>query len=347
MPLAELARPSDTSVRDAVGTRRLVLGLALPVLALGAARWAATSELALRHPRIAAALFTWIAADALMLGLLLHAPERTPRLTAIIASLASSAALVLLAPTPAVHTGLVQLAWLERTLIAVIALEVALLCAQGAKVWRQTQGSPPDRIRSVAQALLPTPLYRLARAELSLLQIALFRWNARPDVPAGTQPFTNHRHLGPMLLALLVLQVIEAAATDLVVRIWFPTLAQALVFLGEYGVLFTVGLVKSLRLRPVLLCEDGVRIRLGLLRECFVRYEDILEPAQTLDPHEVRAPTTRRMAILVWPNVMLRLRPGHAGRAPRGRSDIQAIALHLDEPEAFIAALRARIDPSV
>ncbi|WP_165912034.1 hypothetical protein [Novosphingobium sp. PhB165] len=312
--------------------------LALPLLAIALAKLAGHSGLAQRHPRIAALLFVWIAADTLMLSLM--AKEHRPSREAVLARLATAALVVLLGAPPAVRSGLATMPSVSVALILTLLVHTGWSLLRAGKAWRVN--APGERWRKAAAVLVPEPLLRLAMAEVTVLRMALTGWRAKPHVPAGALPFAYHRHLAPMMAVLLTLQAIEIAVQDVLLRLWSPRAANLLLEVGVVLLLYSVGLIHSLRLRPILLSADGLLIRSGMIAGQMVRLEHIAEPAPEVTAEEVKAATTRNMALLAWPNVILRLsHPVERKPLLRPRPPIRALAFRVDDPAAFLAALEA------
>ncbi|XJJ68010.1 hypothetical protein WBP07_03020 [Novosphingobium sp. BL-8A] len=327
---------------SAPGPMRNLAWLALPVFGIALARLACHSRLAERHPRITALLFVWITADTLVLSLMARTGDHPPSREAVLARLASAALIVLLGAPPAVRDGLGAMPAIPEALAITLLLHTGWSLLRAGKAWRASV--PGERWRMAAMQILPERLLRLAMAEVTVLRMALAGWGARPDVPGGALPFTYHRHLAPMMGALLALQAIEIAVLDVVLRLWSPRIANVLLELGIVALLYFVGLIRSLRLRPILLTDKGLRVRSGLLVERCVAYRDIAGLAPEISAAEVKSGATHNMALLAWPNVVVRL-ASPIERKPllRARPPIRAIAFRVDDPAAFNAALTARL----
>ena len=182
-----------------------------------------------------------------------------------------------------VLAALVSMPWA----LAVPVIAIALHGGWG--LWRITarvrhwDTRDPDRWAGLLAEIFPKPLARIAMAELRLLHLALFRWGAAPDVPSGTMGFAYHRHLQPMMIALLVISCIEITVTHLLVAHWSRTTALVMFVISDVSLLYLIGLIKSLRLSPVLLTQAGVRLRAGLLVDRTISYAAIAAVTALLD----------------------------------------------------------------
>lgn len=114
--------------------------------------------------------------------------------------------------------------------------------------------------------------------------------------------------------------------------------------LSDVGFVCLVGLIKSIRLTPVLLTQDCVRVRADLLIDQFVPLDAILAVDSDFAGDEVRDPATLNAALLTWPNILLRLnRPVHRRSLLKKRRHFDRVALRLDEPEPFVRLLVWRL----
>lgn len=115
-----------------------------------------------------------------------------------------------------------------------------------------------------------TPLRRLAGLawEALLLELALYRslarWVARrPDVPAASTPIGYGRLAGPMMWLWIFGSAVEVVVLDLVLHRWLPPLRLPFLVLGVWGVLWMLGLLASMRVRPHLLSDTELVVRSG------------------------------------------------------------------------------------
>lgn len=327
-----------TATRNGV---RILHGGLLPLLAIVATALAVRTGWALTFPRIASLVFLWIAADALTLGLLAHCRRPAPR--QVLATVAGGMTMAWALSPPALHDAMLTMPWLCAMMLAIVTAHAGLRCWRAAMIARRADWRRADAWHAVLGEFLPPPAVRLVTAEARLVHLALFRWNAPIDIPPGARGFAYHRHLQPMMIALLVLSLIEASVTHLLVAHWSRTAALILFAVSDVSVVYLIGLIKSLRLRPVLLTADGVRIRAGLMIDRFIPYDRIAAIGQQPDSATIKAPDTQNAALIAWPNLVLRLTgPMPRPSLLRRRPPIVAIAFRLDDPDEFVRLLRWR-----
>ena len=91
--------------------------------------------------------------------------------------------------------------------------------------------------------------------------------------------FTYHRASGiQLVLGVAVgLGLVEAALLHLVLNAWIPALAWVVSGLEFYGLVWIVGLNRSLPRRPIKVKIDGLLVRYGLLYETFISWHLIEE----------------------------------------------------------------------
>lgn len=308
----------------------------LPIAALFLAGWAVRTPLASAHPLVAGLLFLWVASDSRLLSLIARAQRRRPAPRQVVAGLALAVFAVLIAAPPVVRGALLTLPVVAGAMAIVLTVHLGWgACA----AWGRFRTAAEARWIAGLSELLPPTLVRLAAAELRLLHLGLFRWGAAPDVPAGCQGYAYYRHLTPMAVTLLALQVIEVAIHHLLLAHWSAFAAYVLFVLSDVGLIYVIALIKSFRLRPVLLTPEGVRVRAGLLIDRFVSYDAIAGLETSFDSVLVKDKATLNAGLLAWPNLVLRLHDPLPGRRPR-----TAIAFRLDDPEPFVRALRWRLE---
>ena len=195
------------------------------------------------------------------------------------------------------------------------------------------------------------PLARVADAvtsEVAILYYALFSWRTQPVVGARDLAFTYHRKSGyvGLLGTLAGVTVVEAAAVHLLVQGWSRTAAWVLTALSLYGLLWLLGFLQAVRLRPVLLAPDALHLRVGLRWSARIPYERIARVA----PAGIAAPDRRaagylHAALLGAPRLLLDLDEpveveGLYGLAKRG---VSRVGVTVDDHAVFMAELEARV----
>jgi hypothetical protein len=114
---------------------------------------------------------------------------------------------------------------------------------------------------------LPALMREALLFELALYR-SLARWVARrPDVPRGAHSVGYARLVAPMLWLWIFGSAVEVVVVEVVLRHldqpWAEVVRLPLLVLGVWGVLWMLGMLASLRVRPHLLTESGLVLRSG------------------------------------------------------------------------------------
>jgi hypothetical protein len=180
--------------------------------------------------------------------------------------------------------------------------------------------------------------------ELAILAYALFFWRLRPTVPVEATAFTIHRRsqYAGLMGALLFVSVVEMVVLHVLLAPHHPGWALALEVVSVYSILWIVGDYQAIRLRPMVVGRDEVRVRVGLRRDVTIPVGDIagVDPAPELDrgtPGYLRG-TLLGLEQPVW---LLRLtRPAVARVMLRAPREVTLIGVAPDDAEAFRRAVR-------
>jgi hypothetical protein len=205
-----------------------------------------------------------------------------------------------------------------------------------------------DHLRSALRSALRVPLMADAVAfELALLYYALFSWRAKPHIPAGARAFTAHKKSGvtALLMVAAFMTVVETSIVHLVVQRWSTTAAWIVTALSIYGVLWIIGFMQAIRLRPILLTPTSLLVRLGMLSSVEVPYESIasITPAKYPFPDR-RAPGYLRAMLAGDLQFLIELRVPRRATGAYGRTrEISLIGLCVDEPSEFRGELESRL----
>lgn len=199
---------------------------------------------------------------------------------------------------------------------------------------------------------IPAP--RVAEAvasEVALLYYGLFSWRTRPVVGARDLAFSYHRKSGfvGLLGTLAGVTVVEAAAVHLLVEGWSRAAAWVLTALSAYGLLWLLGFLQAVRLRPILLGPDALHLRTGLRWSARIPYGRIARvvPAGRTAPDR-RAPGYLHAVPLGTPHLLLELaEPVEvAGLYGVSRRGVSRIGISVDDQARFVAELEERIRAS-
>lgn len=333
--------------------RRPLAGFALAAACVYATTLAlVSSPLLARAPRVMSAAITidLLVTVPVLYWFLVVRRARVPAVTLLpvfIASLALARTIL-----PEGYEGWVGLASL--TVLPVV--ELAVLGVAGVRTrtmvrrMRATpRGADPfDAFRDALGELMGSPaLAHAVASEVMLVWYALLSWRAAPRVAEGDAAFTNDRRTGAtgVLSGLGIATVMEGAVVHVLAAHHDAGLAWGMTALSAYTLLWIAGFARALRLHPVTLGADAVRVRVGMIWDVTVPYSAIVRvDTAPRAPIDRRTPGYLHAAFAGTPQTMLTLKGpvdaiGIYGIRKRG---IERIGVYVDDAIGFRAALRAR-----
>jgi hypothetical protein len=181
----------------------------------------------------------------------------------------------------------------------------------------------------------PARVAAILATEIAVVWLALTGWFRRP------RPGFAMRSTGWLLYAGVFgfLIIVETAALHIPLAMWKPVVAWISTLSSAYALLWLAGDAQAIRLYPIAITGDALRISVGVRWRVAIPVADITAVTETRS-----VPDGALSLAVLEPSVLITLRApvevvGLLGR--RRRSD--RLALTVDEPAAFIAAIeRAR-----
>jgi hypothetical protein len=202
-------------------------------------------------------------------------------------------------------------------------------------------GDPVASIERVLEILLVPPFIgRLLGTEIGIFYYALFSWRAKPNVAGVARAFFMHHKNGQAALfyVLAAASFLEMPPVHLVIRHWNPVWAWVATGISLYGMIWLIGLGRSLELRPVLIGPESLDLQYGLLFALRVPRKMIacFRRANSSDAvHAFVLPSRSQ------PDFVIDLARPLEGECLFGvRRRVRLIALAVDDPDGFERALR-------
>jgi hypothetical protein len=182
----------------------------------------------------------------------------------------------------------------------------------------------------------------------------LVRWIARrPDVPAGATKIGYAQLVTPMLWVWILASGIEVVAVELVLRTfdagWAHATRLSLLVLGIWGQLWMLGLLASYRVRPHLLHDDRLEIRVGPRTWVQIPLDSIASIRAVEHELESTLRSTQQSGGLLLVGVSRRTNLELALTGPTtldslaGEVAAERVGLWVDEPRVVAGVLRTRI----
>lgn len=215
----------------------------------------------------------------------------------------------------------------------------------GADIW--------DALTDGIAVFVPRPIARIIALEprvWACIFIWLFR---RPKANATTFPYAAESIMGVFLIAILFSAPIEVLLAEVLVP--WGWLRILLVVLEVYSIIWLLGYSASLAVLPHHLGNEALVLRYGLLLDACIPLANIAEiaPERRSSPNGrdgyVADAARRELALVVGGTTNVRLTL-HASQTFSGllrpTPAVDTIFLKVDDPDRFIAAVRARLAPA-
>ena len=154
--------------------------------------------------------------------------------------------------------------------------------------------------------------------------------------PAVT--FPGYRADTPLLWALVALATLEMLVVHLFVWLKWPGAAWVLTALSAAFLVWLVRLIRSLKRFPHSIESDRLHLCLGSLRTVAVPIDHIAGIRTSWGSGAAKTPGVANLVLISAPNRIIDVAPPIAGR----RRPVSAVAISVDDPPAFDAALAAR-----
>ncbi|MBD2768821.1 hypothetical protein IC235_13075 [Hymenobacter sp. BT664] len=203
---------------------------------------------------------------------------------------------------------------------------------------REQHADFPANLSTAFEQVLGYALAPLV-SEISMFRYALLGWWVRLESREEETAFTSHRESG--FTALVVVGCfavgVETATVHLLASHWSPVLANWLLVLDAYGLLFLMGHGHAVRLRPTLLATDALTLRVGFVWQISVPRAALvsIEPLRDAPAADV---LNLSKLLFTAPNLLLTFAEPVVVAGPYGiRRTTRRVAVYLDQPQRFIA----------
>lgn len=237
--------------------------------------------------------------------------------------------------------------------VEIVALGyIVLRLGRIVRAYRQTNDEGLDvieRLRSAFERELKPPFVaRAASFELGVFIFAFIKWR-RPKPPsANFETFAYHRANGSvqLLAVLLFLLAAETIIVHILLAMWSPTAAWVVTALSIYFAIQVFAHLNALLLRPILVTENELLLRCGILGDAMIRLDHIYSADKAVSQTDDKIPSAilTPLGQMSQPNVTIHLSTETKLNGIYGiAKPIKTVSFRVDEPERFIAAVRNAI----
>ncbi len=192
-------------------------------------------------------------------------------------------------------------------------------------------------LKYVCARLLPGFLATIMASEIAVIYYGFIQW--RKVVPNKYQ-FTYHRNSGTnsLLITLIFLIIVETIVMHLLVAKWSSALAWTLTIASAYAVIQIQGFLKSIILRPIIVADNRVFLRYGVLSETIIEIENIesINITNTAIEHDKTTRSLSSFGKLEGHNVVIAVRNERMISGLYGRNrKFRTLALFVDNKDEF------------
>jgi len=189
-----------------------------------------------------------------------------------------------------------------------------------------------------------TPALRLLLLEGVVLYYGLIAWRVRRASQPGDFYYHRESGLSGLLAGGLLLAVVEGAAVHVIAGQWSAQLAWVLTALDLYSVLWGIAFYQAARLRPIVIQDGVLHLRVSLLWTLVVPCREIetIRRLANLGNRDIRRrPELLRATVVRDPQFAITLRSAHTAHGLFGlRRSVRYLLVAVDESDRFEQALR-------
>jgi hypothetical protein len=173
----------------------------------------------------------------------------------------------------------------------------------------------------------------------------------RPRVPSGAAGFSYHRPILSVMIVIISVSALEMVVVDLIVRRWAYVRVPLLV-LSVWGLVWMLGLLFGMLVRPHAVGPDGIRVCYGSEVDIPIGWDDVHSVARRKKVIAEKQPkvtvdadgqATLHMRIMNETNIEVELERPTPLRLPHGTETVSRVNLYADDPAAFLDKVRRHI----
>lgn len=249
---------------------------------------------------------------------------------------------------PASEQGLLEglKAWVVPVVEVGVLAYVGFKVRKAIRLYRRAKADSPDFftvVKQVTADLMPKRLSLAFATEVGVFYYGFLSWRRRT---LQTHEFSYHRKSGTLsvLGAFIFLILVETFVVHLLLDRWNPIAAWILSGLSMYTLIQLFGMARSLGKRPFSVERDRLVLRYGLLGETEIPLAELesVEKSSRNMKFEGEVQKLSPLKDFERHNVVLELRSEQTLTGLYGmKKKYRTLALHVDEPKDFVAAVEA------
>ena len=189
-------------------------------------------------------------------------------------------------------------------------------------------------------------LAAILATEVSVLYLAFVGWFASFRTSRrGVSVHEYHRNssFGFLLWPLIVLVLIETSLLHLVIGIWTQTGAWILTAINVYTVLWMVGHFHAARLQPIVVTDNYIYLRTGVIWRSRVTLSNIAELRKPT-PADSKTPGYANLSLIGSPDIVVVLDEAHEVEGLFAKKkEVSLIGISMDDTGAFLEDVGSRL----
>ena len=220
------------------------------------------------------------------------------------------------------------------------------------KVYKNFKGAKenaPDfmaTLRIAVSEILPRKVVEPFVLEIAMIYYCFFAWK-KPTLPNNA--FTYHKKSDIALIfgVFIGLVLVETFVFHILIERWSPVVAWIGTGLSLYTMVQIIGIIKSTSRRPIILKDEKVVLRFGIMAETAIAYEDIerIELSQRTISHN---PLAKKLGTeLTSHNVVIYLKKENILHGLFGiKNNFNILSLFVDDHKKFKEEIDQKITRS-
>jgi hypothetical protein len=169
--------------------------------------------------------------------------------------------------------------------------------------------------------------------------------------PARHHDGASHKPVLPILIVFVVASALEMLVVDLIVRRWAHVRIPLLI-LSIWGIIFMLGLLFGMIVRPHVITAAGIRVRNGSEIDIPIAWRDVHSVTRRKHVNNGKRPkvasddngeASLHMRIQNETNIEIQLNQPVAIRLPHGTETLSRLNIYANDPRAFADEVRHHI----
>lgn len=213
--------------------------------------------------------------------------------------------------------------------------------------YREVAVDSADFVRNLKESfsvVISSPVVlSIMTSEVAMFRYGLFFFKGKQEVDKNSTALTTWAKsgFGSMMGVFLAVSIIETVALHLLLQSWSVVVAWVLTGISIYSAVFIIGYWSSVLKRPILIKNDSLHLRIGILWDTVIQKDKIASTSRIRNFEKDKSILNLGASVFEEPNVLIELNEEATVKGLYGiRKSTNRIALYVDEPERLITLLK-------